>query len=128
MKGPGIRLDLDVRREWECPECKKRRRVGGETVSVRCRCTREGVQMKLVETQRQTRSFAEVIERVQQASEAKQKQQKPSGRKPDESATTESSTAADKPVESTSNGDDSPQQGADTSDGAEGEHGANEEK
>lgn len=73
MKGPGVRLDLDVRREWECPECGKRRRVTGETVSLRCNCTRDGAHMKLVESRRQTRSFADVIERVQQASQAKEK-------------------------------------------------------
>ena len=68
MKGPGIRLDLEVRRQWVCPECGKRRLESGTTVATRCRCTRDGKNMKLIEPQRRTRSFAEVIERIRQAS------------------------------------------------------------
>jgi hypothetical protein len=52
MKGPGMRLDLDVRRVWECPECHRQVRSEGETVSRVCGCTREGVQMRLVELPR----------------------------------------------------------------------------
>jgi len=68
VKGPGIRLDLEVRREWECPLCGKRRRATGDVVALRCGCTRDKESMKLLEGQRQTRSFAEVIERIQSAS------------------------------------------------------------
>ena len=65
MKGPGIRLDLDVRRIWECPRCNKRRKTDGEVVSLVCKCTREGEQMRLIEGRRAVRSFADVIDRVQ---------------------------------------------------------------
>ena len=75
MKGPGIRLDLEVRREWECPHCGKRRRATGDVVALRCGCTRDKESMKLLEGQRQTRSFAEVIERVQSASKPSEPQQ-----------------------------------------------------
>jgi hypothetical protein len=99
MKGPGIRLDLDVRREWECPECGKHRRVTGETVSVRCNCTKGGANMKLVESRRQTRSFADVIERVQQASQAKEKSKGKKRKAVDEKKPDESSAAADNAAE-----------------------------
>lgn len=46
MRGPGIRLDLDVRRVWRCPQCGKQRRVGGEVTTVTCTC---GKPMQLVE-------------------------------------------------------------------------------
>ena len=64
MKGPGIRLDLDVRREWECPECGKRGKTGGDVVTLRCSCCSGDVNMQLVEKLRQVRSFADVIERI----------------------------------------------------------------
>ena len=52
MKGPGMRLDLDVRRVWECPECHKQMRSEGQATSRLCGCTREGVSMRLVELPR----------------------------------------------------------------------------
>jgi hypothetical protein len=64
MKGPGNRIELDVRRIWECPQCHKQRRTSGEVASLRCGCTSGGENMRLVEKQRLVRSFADVIERV----------------------------------------------------------------
>jgi hypothetical protein len=52
MKGPGMRLDLDVRRVWECPECHRQMRSEGEVTSRICGCTRDGVPMRLVELPR----------------------------------------------------------------------------
>jgi len=49
MKGPDQRIKLDVRREWECPQCQTRRRAPGDIVSLRCTCQPDGVQMCLVE-------------------------------------------------------------------------------
>jgi hypothetical protein len=47
-----MRLDLDVRRVWECPECHKQLRSEGNATSRLCGCTREGVPMRLVELPR----------------------------------------------------------------------------
>jgi hypothetical protein len=52
MKGPGMRLDLDVRRVWECPECHRQLRSEGQATARLCNCTREGVSMRLVELPR----------------------------------------------------------------------------
>jgi hypothetical protein len=52
MKGPGMRLDLDVRRVWRCPACGREARSEGQTVVRLCGCTREGVAMRLVELPR----------------------------------------------------------------------------
>lgn len=41
MKGPGIRIDLDVRRIWTCPKCGAVRKTGGELPAVRCVCADE---------------------------------------------------------------------------------------
>lgn len=52
MKGPGMRLDLDVRRVWECPECHRQMRSEGQATARMCTCTREGVPMRLIELPR----------------------------------------------------------------------------
>jgi hypothetical protein len=52
MKGPGMRLDLDVRRVWQCPACGREIKSEGQTVSKACGCTKEGVAMRLVEKPR----------------------------------------------------------------------------
>jgi hypothetical protein len=49
MKGPGMRLDLDVRRVWQCPACGAELRSDGNVVARFCNCTREGIAMRLVE-------------------------------------------------------------------------------
>ena len=55
MKGPGSRIDLDVRRVWRCPVCGRRAKAEGGVTSKRCFCTPEGTWMKLVEERRQIR-------------------------------------------------------------------------
>lgn len=52
MKGPGMRLDLDVRRVWQCPACGREIRSDVRAVSKLCTCTREGIAMRLVELPR----------------------------------------------------------------------------
>ncbi len=48
MKGPGLRLLIDVRREWKCPRCGYVEHVGAQTTAVACPCC-PGVYMKLIE-------------------------------------------------------------------------------
>lgn len=48
MRGPGVRLDLDVRRVWKCPACQRLRRVSGDLTAVHCQCAGEPW-MQLVE-------------------------------------------------------------------------------
>ena len=36
IKGPGIRLDLDVRRVWRCPSCQRVLKTAGHVPSRRC--------------------------------------------------------------------------------------------
>ncbi len=36
IKGPGIRLDLDVRRVWRCPSCQRVLKTAGHVTSRRC--------------------------------------------------------------------------------------------
>jgi hypothetical protein len=55
IKGPGLRLDLDVRRVWQCPQCGRERKAGGEVTALRCRCTADGVLMRLVHEPRSGR-------------------------------------------------------------------------
>jgi len=52
MKGPGMRLDLDVRRLWKCPACGHEARSEGHVVTRICHCTREGVAMRLTDVPR----------------------------------------------------------------------------
>jgi hypothetical protein len=52
MKGPGMRLDLDIRRVWRCPACGTEMRGEGKEVGRTCHCTKEGVAMRLVELPR----------------------------------------------------------------------------
>jgi hypothetical protein len=47
MKGPGLRIDLDVRRMWRCPRCGRTVRTAGKVVSQRCQCAESGVWMRL---------------------------------------------------------------------------------
>jgi hypothetical protein len=58
MKGPGSRIDLDVRRVWECPSCGRRARTGAVVVSKRCDCTETGVWMRLVAEPRPPRGLS----------------------------------------------------------------------
>ncbi len=57
MKGPGFRLDLDVRRVWECPACGRRLKRLGNVAQLDCHC-RPGnpVAMRLIEPRHKTES------------------------------------------------------------------------
>lgn len=52
IKGPGLRIDLDVRRVWKCPQCESIRRTEGSIASVVCDCADGNVQMQLIELPR----------------------------------------------------------------------------
>ena len=57
MKGPGFRLDLDVRRRWECPACGRDIRLPGNVTQADCPCRGdEPVAMRLVESCHKTES------------------------------------------------------------------------
>ncbi len=47
MKGPGLRLDLDVRRIWRCTKCGKVARTPGQVTAQRCGCTEPAQWMHL---------------------------------------------------------------------------------
>ncbi len=55
MKGPGLRIDVDVRRAWRCPVCGQSQRLTMDITAPRCQCVRDGVPMKLAEGQRPSR-------------------------------------------------------------------------
>ncbi|REJ70937.1 MAG: hypothetical protein DWQ34_23735 [Planctomycetota bacterium] len=52
MRGPGMRLDYDMRRTWRCPACGSERKAGGRVTSLPCRCSGDEVWMKLIEVRR----------------------------------------------------------------------------
>lgn len=52
MKGPGLRIEIDVRRAWRCPVCGQSARLTMDITAPRCPCVRDGVPMKLAEGQR----------------------------------------------------------------------------
>ena len=51
MKGPGLRLELDVRRLWRCAVCHTERHTPGQVTSVRCHFCQDHPPMTLVEPQ-----------------------------------------------------------------------------
>jgi hypothetical protein len=55
MKGPGLRVDLDVRRTWRCPRCSRERRATAVVTSLTCSCSPDNPRMQLVESQRRVR-------------------------------------------------------------------------
>ncbi len=55
MRGPGLRIQTDVRRCWRCPACGQERRLPATVVSVLCQCQTPNPQMKLVESMRKLR-------------------------------------------------------------------------
>lgn len=62
MKGPYERLKYDMRRVWECPDCHRRERTGGEITYRWCRCQekkppQEQTPMRLIEDGIRRRSF-----------------------------------------------------------------------
>lgn len=55
MRGPGLRIQCDVRRLWECPRCHYQRRAPATETVVRCHCIKEEPCMRLVEGVRRVR-------------------------------------------------------------------------
>ena len=47
MKGPGLRIDLDVRRVWRCSKCGRIVRTLGQVTAQRCGCTEAAQWMQL---------------------------------------------------------------------------------
>ena len=52
MKGPGLKLDLDVRRLWKCPQTGETIRLSGDVTAKSTQVNGETVFMKLVEEKR----------------------------------------------------------------------------
>ncbi len=70
MKGPGLRIEIDVRRAWRCPTCGQNQRWPTDITAPRCFCVRDGVPMKLAEGQRPGRldlrpELRSVLDRIQ---------------------------------------------------------------
>lgn len=59
MRGAGLRLDIDVRRVWNCATCGAQRRVGAHVTTVRCQCAGRPA-MKLIEGMRRDRPLKEL--------------------------------------------------------------------
>ena len=55
MKGPGLRIEIDVRRVWLCAVCGQGQRLTMDITAPRCFCVRDGVPMKLAEVRRSGR-------------------------------------------------------------------------
>lgn len=75
MKGPGLKLDLDVRRLWKCPKTGQTIRLSGDVVAKSTQVNGETVFMQLIEEQRKLHEdpyhfdFAETAESDQSSSE-----------------------------------------------------------
>jgi len=52
-----MKLNLDVRRRWECPECGRTVKRHGDITSLACDCGDVAVSMRLVEPQREFRPY-----------------------------------------------------------------------
>jgi len=52
MKGPGLKLDLDIRRLWKCPQTGQTIRLSGNVVSKSTQVEGKTVFMQLVEEKR----------------------------------------------------------------------------
>jgi hypothetical protein len=55
MRGPGMRLGLDVRRLWRCPQCAAERKLPADVTSVRCSACSNAPFMQIVEPPRHPR-------------------------------------------------------------------------
>lgn len=55
MRGPGLRVSIDVRRTWRCARCGYLRHAPATETTVRCHCTSEQPWMTLVEPPRKVR-------------------------------------------------------------------------
>ena len=62
MKGPGLRLELDVRRVWRCAECGAERRTSGDRTIVPCHVCKSWKLMSLVEPHRAPRTLPEPLD------------------------------------------------------------------
>lgn len=74
MKGPGLRIDVDVRRPWSCPSCGQSQRLTMDVTAPRCLCVRDGVPMKLAEGRRPGRldlrpELRSIVDRIQAGEE-----------------------------------------------------------
>lgn len=61
MRGPLVRLNLDVRRLWCCPQCGYERRVPADQTAVHCHCSDDKPFMQLVEGLRPARPVPEIL-------------------------------------------------------------------
>jgi hypothetical protein len=64
MKGPGLRVHLDVRRLWQCPSCGAERRAAASVTALRCGCTPDRPCMRLVEGRRHVRPEPKLLDLV----------------------------------------------------------------
>jgi len=55
MRGPGMRLGLDVRRLWQCPQCGVQRKLPADVTSIRCSACSAPPFMQIVEPPRRPR-------------------------------------------------------------------------
>jgi hypothetical protein len=62
MKGPGLRIDIDVRRVWRCPVCGTMRRTPGDVTTLRCGCKPGGTLMQPVESRRRDRPVPQAVD------------------------------------------------------------------
>ena len=70
MKGPGMRIELDVSRIWRCPACGRTVGTRGTETARRCFCSGTETWMDLVEPIRRPRDFSEVISVIHQGLES----------------------------------------------------------
>ena len=70
MKGPGIRIDLDVRRIWTCPRCSRVTKYLGDVVALRCGCSAEPNWMQLTDLPRRQRAVQQAVVHPAAADEA----------------------------------------------------------
>lgn len=61
MRGPMVRLNLDVRRLWRCPQCGYERRLPADQTAVHCHCSDSKPFMQLVEERRAARPVPEIL-------------------------------------------------------------------
>lgn len=70
MKGPGMRIELDVSRIWRCPACGRTVGTRGTETARLCFCSGTETWMDLVEPIRRPRDFSEVISVIHQGLES----------------------------------------------------------
>ena len=70
MKGPGIRIDLDVRRTWRCSRCGRVTKFLGDVVALRCGCSSEPNWMQLEDLPRRARAVQQAVVHPATADEA----------------------------------------------------------